>query len=75
MILKLILIGSILLALAMAGIGIKLLVKKNGEFKHTCGSVDPVTGERVGCSCGSGTNENSCSTNKYAKPLDIEQIK
>ncbi|MCF8302624.1 MAG: hypothetical protein K9I94_05045 [Bacteroidales bacterium] len=73
MILKLILIGTVLLALAMAGIGIKLLVKKDGEFKHTCGSVDPITGERVGCSCGNSTQEDSsCSTSKYTKPLEVE---
>jgi len=38
---KLILIAIGLMALAFAGIAIKLLVKKNGEFSGTCASNSP----------------------------------
>ena len=56
---KLIIISVVLLGLAVAGIAIKMLVSKDGEFKKSCSSVDPNTGERLGCSCG-GENEDSC---------------
>lgn len=45
-------------ALAFVGIGIKMFLKKGGEFKKSCSTVNPKTGERLGCSCGGG--ENSC---------------
>lgn len=53
--LKLILITGVLLALAIAGIAIKMFVKKDGEFKKSCSTVDPDSGERVGCTCGGGS--------------------
>jgi len=56
--LKLILITAVLLGLAVAGIAIKMFVKKDGEFKKSCSSVHPVTGERMGCSCGG--EKSSC---------------
>ena len=49
--LKLILVSVGLLALAMAGIAIKILVKKDGEFAGTCASNNPVLKEE-GASCG-----------------------
>lgn len=33
-----------------------MFVKKDGEFKKSCSTVNPDTGERVGCSCGGGSN-------------------
>lgn len=39
------------LALAFAGIAIKILVKKNGEFSGTCASNNPLLQEE-GASCG-----------------------
>jgi len=56
---KLIIISIVLLGLAVAGIAIKMLIKKDGEFKKSCSSVDPNTGQRLGCSCGN-ENEGSC---------------
>jgi hypothetical protein len=49
--LQLILITIILLALAFAGIAIKILVKKNGQFSGTCASNNPLLQEK-GASCG-----------------------
>jgi len=63
MYLKLIVLAIILVGLAVAGIAIKMFVFKGGEFKKQCSSVDPNTGRRMGCSCGS--NEGSCE-NKIA---------
>jgi hypothetical protein len=40
-----------LLALAVAGIAIKILVKKNGEFAGTCASNNPMLQE-TGGTCG-----------------------
>ena len=42
----------VLLGLAIAAIAIKMFVKKGGEFKKQCSSVDPDTGARFGCTCG-----------------------
>lgn len=39
------------LALCMAGIGVKILLKKNGEFAGTCASNNPLLQEE-GASCG-----------------------
>lgn len=49
--LKLILITIALLALAFAGIAIKILVKKDGQFAGTCASNNPMLSEK-GASCG-----------------------
>lgn len=48
---ELFLIVVALLALAFAGIAIKILVKKNGEFAGTCASNNPMLQEE-GASCG-----------------------
>ncbi|MCF8233314.1 MAG: hypothetical protein K9G67_04040 [Bacteroidales bacterium] len=53
MIWKLLLISAILIGIAIAAIAIKMFTKKDGEFKKQCGSTDPTTGQRLGCTCGS----------------------
>lgn len=53
MILKLLLITIVIVAISIAFIAIKMFFIKGGEFKKSCSSVDPNTGERLGCSCGS----------------------
>lgn len=52
---KLILISVALLALAFAGLAIKILVKKNGKFQGTCASASPhlSNGDGSCSSCGS----------------------
>jgi len=49
--LKLIVVSIVLLALAFAGIAIKILVKKDGQFAGTCASNSPFLNE-AGASCG-----------------------
>ncbi len=51
MLLQLFLISIVLVAIALIGIGVKMFVVKGGEFKKQCGSVDPTTGQRLGCTC------------------------
>ncbi len=58
--LKILLITIVLLALAISGIAIKMFLKKGGEFKKQCSSVDPETGERFGCTCGAADDEEAC---------------
>ncbi len=48
---KIILLSIILLALAFAGIAIKILVKKNGRFSGTCSSNNPLL-QNEGGTCG-----------------------
>ncbi|MBE9491541.1 MAG: membrane or secreted protein [Bacteroidetes bacterium] len=57
---KLILISVILISIAIAGIAIKMFVKKGGEFKKSCGSVDPSTGKHISCSCGHSDGGADC---------------
>lgn len=59
MILKVLLLTVILVGIALAAIAIKMFVKKGGEFKKQCSSVDPHTGQRLGCSCEHG-GKSSC---------------
>lgn len=49
--LKLVLLAVALLALAFAGIAIKILVKKDGKFAGTCASNNPLLQEE-GAACG-----------------------
>lgn len=43
--------------LLMIGLGIKIILKKNGQFEKSCSSRDPKTGEKIGCGCGGGNNQ------------------
>lgn len=61
--LKILLITIVLLALAISGIAIKMFLKKGGEFKKQCSSVDPDTGERFGCTCGKEKGGEPCENN------------
>lgn len=56
---KILLITIVFLALAFAGIAVKMFFKKDGEFKKQCSTVDPRTGKPLGCSCG-GKGDGSC---------------
>lgn len=54
-----VLLSIVIVALAIAGIAIKLLVKKNGQFSGTCSSNNPLLQSEAGaCSiCGAKPNE------------------
>ncbi len=56
---KLILLTIGLLALAFAGIAVKIIFKKDGKFAGTCASASPhLNKEETGCSvCGSRPDE------------------
>lgn len=56
---KVILLSVILVTLGVAGIAIKLLVKKNGKFSGTCAGNSPYLKEKgVACSiCGALPDE------------------
>ena len=57
---KVILLSVIVIGVAIAAIAIKMFVKKDGEFKKTCSTVDPKTGEPLGCTCGKGDGGEAC---------------
>lgn len=57
---KLLLLSIILIGIAVAAIAIKMFVKKEGEFKKACSSVDPKTGKPIGCTCGNADGGESC---------------
>lgn len=70
MFIKLLLLSLILLAIAIAGIAIKMFIKKGGEFKKQCATIDPQTGDKLGCSCKGSPGDGSCK-NENEKQLDI----
>jgi hypothetical protein len=41
-------------ALMMAGLGFKMLLHKEKEFKKPCTNADPKTGKCAHCTCGKG---------------------
>ena len=41
----------IVVMLMMAGLGIKMLMKKSHEFKRPCTNADPKTGRCANCTC------------------------
>ena len=75
---KILLITIIFMALAFAGFAVKMFFKKDGEFKKQCSTVDPKTGQPLGCSCG-GNGDGSCrnedeetSSKIKIKPLQVD---
>ncbi len=60
MYLKLFLITIVLMAVVFAALGIKMFIKKDGEFKKQCSTVDPHTGKNLGCSCEGAPGDGSC---------------
>lgn len=73
--LQVLLITIILVAAAFAGFAVKMIFQKNGEFKKSCGSVDPATGQPIGCSCGKTDGGASCDNkNRYRfQTVDIKE--
>lgn len=55
-------------ALLMLGLGIKVVARKNGEFRRHCASRDPYTGETNGCVCG---KKVACDKKTRYQPLDV----
>ena len=45
---------GIAVALMMAGLGVKMLFRKEKEFKRPCANADPKTGRCANCTCGRG---------------------
>jgi hypothetical protein len=75
MILKIFLVTIAFLALAFAGFAIKMFLKKDGEFKKQCSSVNPDTGERYGCVCGSDGDEVCENKSKETTSrIDVEVL-
>jgi len=54
------LLSILVIGIAIAAIAIKMFVKKEGEFKKSCSSVDPSTGTRFGCTCGNADGGENC---------------
>lgn len=63
MILKIVLLAVAIIGFSIAGIAVKMFLKKDGEFKKSCSSVDPNTGQRLGCTCGNAEG-STCDNNQ-----------
>lgn len=46
------------MALAFAGIAIKMFVRKGGEFKKQCLTIEFDSGEKIGCICDAERHED-----------------
>ena len=58
--------------LCLAGLGVKVLVRKKGEFKRHCAGTDPYTGKNNSCVC-AAHDLGKCDerqTHPY-QPLDV----
>jgi len=61
-----------ILALSLAGLGIKTLVLKNGELKRHCAGMDPYSGKRTGCVCAERMEGECADRKKHPyQPLDV----
>ncbi|MBO4306966.1 MAG: hypothetical protein J5848_01480 [Bacteroidales bacterium] len=69
----LIIISIAAILLCFAGLGIKMLLKKDGEFKRHCAGVDPYTGKRNGCSCQMASAPCKGRERHPYQPLDINE--
>ena len=67
--LKVLLISIIIIGAGFAGIAIKMFFKKNYTFKKQCSTVDPRTGKRMGCACGTGGACHNSGTKKEVKAV------
>ncbi|MCL2413128.1 MAG: hypothetical protein FWC98_03210 [Bacteroidales bacterium] len=55
---ELFLITIAFMALAFIGIAIKMFVKKGGEFKKQCLTIEFESGEKIGCICKAERHED-----------------
>ncbi|MDY5968854.1 MAG: hypothetical protein SPJ13_02400 [Bacteroidales bacterium] len=65
------LVAFVLIGLGFAGIAVKIIVKKNGEFKRHCATPDPYTGERSGCVCAGRMVTDECKGSPKYHPLEV----
>jgi hypothetical protein len=54
-----IIFSVLLIGLAVAGISIKMLLQKDGQFSKSCSSVEFADGKKTECVCGNG-DPTSC---------------
>ncbi len=55
---KLFLITALIIGFCIAAIAIKMFVKKGGEFKKRCASIEFENGEKIACVCHSERHED-----------------
>ena len=59
-----------IVVLCLAGLGIKILIQRHGEFKRHCSSMDPYTGKGGGCVCTKGVTCANRTKHPY-QPLEV----
>ncbi|MCK5838189.1 MAG: hypothetical protein KAG99_00010 [Bacteroidales bacterium] len=64
MIVKVLLLTILLVGFAFLAIAVKMFFKKNGQFEKGCSTIDPKTGKRLPCSCGSSEESDNHCDNK-----------
>lgn len=72
---KVVLLSIALMALAFAGIAIKILVKKDGKFSGTCASNSPfLNKDGQACSLCGARPEEQCNNKDKASVSDKNEI-
>ncbi|MCH3924741.1 MAG: hypothetical protein LKE30_07480 [Bacteroidales bacterium] len=66
-------VTAVVLALCLLGLAVKIILKKHGEFKRQCSSIDPYTGERMNCMCGKTNVLDSSCEQKTHTILEVDQ--
>lgn len=62
----------VLIAACFLLFAVKILLKKNSEFKRHCASFDPYTGDRTNCVCGNSNVFTSKCKSKKHSVLEID---
>lgn len=71
--LKVLVATLLLIGLAFAAIAVKIIFTRDGEFRKSCGSIDPSSGQRIPCTC--GKNDETACVNKESKEVtEFEEI-
>lgn len=62
----------VILLLFFAGVGVKILVRKRGEFKRHCSTTDPYSGKSGDCHCGAADLCSEKKNHPY-QPLEVNK--
>jgi hypothetical protein len=70
---KILLPAILILAIAILGMAVRILLVKGGKFRKSCSSVDTGSGETRSCECNSSTPEvhSQCKNYNQHHPEDV----
>lgn len=63
---KVIIPAIILLALAFIGFAVRILLKKDGQFRKSCSTMDNGEGDKYACKCSGKSDEDESKCEYFA---------